>query len=195
MSNRPLYVAQPYLPPLEELIPHLEVIWESRILTNGGPYHQRFEQALADLTGCPSVALCANGTLALVLALQALGITGEVITTPYSFVTTSHSLHWNGIKPVFVDIDPDTLNIASSRIEAANTPQTTAILALHCYGQPADTAAIQKNRRYLQSKGHLRRRSRLRRPGLRRQHPAPQQAEDGQLLKFEVDQQWRTECF
>lgn len=144
MSNRPLYVAQPYLPPLEELLPHLEAIWESRVLTNGGPYHQRFEQALADLSGCPHIALCANGTLALVLALQALRITGEVITTPYSFVATSHALHWNGIKPVFVDIDPETLNIDPSKIEAAITPQTTAILALHCYGQPADTAAIQK---------------------------------------------------
>jgi dTDP-4-amino-4,6-dideoxygalactose transaminase len=122
----------------------LAAIWESRVLTNGGPYHQRFEQALEELTGCPHIALCANGTLALVLALQALRITGEVITTPCSFVATSHALHWNGIKPVFVDIDPETLNIDPSKIEAAITPQTTAILALHCYGQPAETAAIQK---------------------------------------------------
>lgn len=142
--NKPLYIAQPYLPPLEEFLPHLENIWESKVLTNGGPYHQRFEQALAEYLGCEHVALCSNGTLALILALQALRITGEVITTPYSFVATSHALHWNGIKPVFVDISPETFNIDPSKIEAAITPSTTAILALHCYGESAETEAIEK---------------------------------------------------
>jgi dTDP-4-amino-4,6-dideoxygalactose transaminase len=105
-DDNTIYVTQPYLPPLEEFIPYLEEIWDSRVLTNNGPYHQRFEQALARHLGIEHVSLFANGTLALVTALQALRITGEVITTPYSFVATTHALDWNGIKPVFVDIDP-----------------------------------------------------------------------------------------
>lgn len=145
MSNeKPIYVTQPYLPPLEELTPYLEKIWERKILTNGGPFHQELEQALCDYLGVEYISLFANGTLALVTALQALRITGEVITTPYSFVATAHSLLWNGIKPVFVDIDPVTLNIDPQKIESAITPQTTAIMPVHVYGHPCDVAAIQR---------------------------------------------------
>ncbi|NCA24923.1 MAG: DegT/DnrJ/EryC1/StrS family aminotransferase, partial [Betaproteobacteria bacterium] len=101
-DQTPIYVTRPSLPPLEDFIPYLEEIWRSRVLTNGGPFHQQLEAALAEYLGVPHIALFANGTIALVTALQALRITGEVITTPYSFVATSHSLLWNGIKPVFV---------------------------------------------------------------------------------------------
>lgn len=139
----PIYVTRPFLPPLEELLPYLEQIWSSRQLTNGGPFHEQLEQALCDYLGVKHISLFANGTLALVTALQALRITGEVITTPYSFVATAHSLLWNGIKPVFVDIDPKTLNLDPNKIEAAITPQTTAILPVHIYGRPCDTDRIQ----------------------------------------------------
>lgn len=139
-----IYVTQPSLPPLEEFLPYLEEIWKSRILTNSGPFHAEFEQALCRHLGVSHASLFTNGTIALVTALQALRVTGEVITTPYSFVATSHALTWNGIRPIFVDIDPRTLNIDPHKIEAAITPQTTAILAVHCYGHPADTDAIQR---------------------------------------------------
>lgn len=141
---QPIYVTQPYLPPLEEFIPYLEQIWENRWLTNGGPFHQQFERALCEYLGVKHLALFTNGTLALVTALQALRITGEVITTPYSFVATAHSLLWNGIKPVFVDIDPNTLNLDPNKIEAAITPQTTAIMPVHCYGHPCDIDRIER---------------------------------------------------
>ncbi|WP_083745406.1 DegT/DnrJ/EryC1/StrS aminotransferase family protein [Variovorax sp. KK3] len=140
----PLYVTRPQLPLLEDLRPMLEDIWSSRVLTNGGKYHQRFEAALATHLGVQHVSLFANATIALVTALQALRITGEVITTPYSFVATAHSLLWNGIRPIFVDIDEESLNIDPAKIEAAITPQTTAILAVHCYGRPCNVEAIQK---------------------------------------------------
>ena len=137
-------VTKPFLPPLDEFIPYLEKIWDSKVLTNGGPMHQQLEKALCEYLGVEHIALFSNGTLALVTALQALRITGEVITTPYSFVATAHSLLWNGIKPVFVDVDPNTLNLDPAKIEAAITPQTTAILPVHCYGHPCDVEAIQK---------------------------------------------------
>ncbi len=137
-KSPPIYVTQPLLPPLEEFIPYLEQIWDNKCFTNGGPFHQQLEQALCDYLGVKHIALFTNGTIALVTALQALRITGEVITTPYSFVATSHSLLWNGIKPVFVDIDPNTLNLDPDKIEAAITPQTTAIMPVHCYGHPCD---------------------------------------------------------
>lgn len=140
----PIYVTQPLLPPLEEFIPYLQKIWDSKWLTNNGPFHQQLEQALCDYLGVRHVALLTNGTVALITALQTLRITGEVITTPYSFVATTHSLLWNGIKPVFVDIDPVTLNLDPARIEAAITPQTTAILPVHCYGHPCDMERIEK---------------------------------------------------
>jgi dTDP-4-amino-4,6-dideoxygalactose transaminase len=139
-----IYVTQPFLPPLEEFIPYLEKIWENKLLTNCGPYHHELEEALCKHLGVEHIALFTNGTIALVTALQALRITGEVITTPYSFVATSHSLLWNSIKPVFVDIDPRTLNLDPVKIEAAITPQTTAIMPVHCYGHPCDVDAIQK---------------------------------------------------
>lgn len=142
--NKPIYVTQPYLPPLEEFVPYLEQIWDKKIITNGGPFHQQLEQALCDYLGVKHLALFSNGTIALVTALQAMRITGEVITTPYSFVATAHSLLWNGIKPVFVDVDPHTLNLDPAKIEAAITPHTTAIMPVHCYGHPCDVAAIQK---------------------------------------------------
>jgi dTDP-4-amino-4,6-dideoxygalactose transaminase len=142
-TEKPIYVTQPFLPPLEEFTPYLEKIWNSRILANNGPFHRELEQALCEYLGVEYISLFANGTLALVTALQALRITGEVITTPYSFVATSHSLLWNGVKPVFVDIDPDTFNLDPARIEAAITPHTTAIMPVHCYGRPCDVDAIQ----------------------------------------------------
>jgi len=140
----PIYVTQPLLPPLEEFIPYLQQIWDSKLLTNNGPFHQQFERALCDYLGVKHVALLTSGTVALITALQALRITGEVITTPYSFVATAHSLLWNGIKPVFVDIDPVTLNMDPARIEAAITPQTTAIMPVHCYGHPCDVERIEQ---------------------------------------------------
>ena len=143
-SSKPTYVTQPSLPPLEEFLPYLQKIWDSKILTNGGPFHQQLEQALCEYLGVAHISLFTNGTIALVTALQALRITGEVITTPYSFVATAHSLLWNGIRPVFVDVDPATLNLDPARIEAAITPQTTAILPVHCYGHPCDVEAIQR---------------------------------------------------
>lgn len=139
-----IFVTQPLLPPLEEFIPYLEKIWDSKILTNCGSFHQQLEKELCEYLGIKHIALFTNGTLGLISALQALRVTGEVITTPYSFVATAHSLLWNGIKPVFVDIDPITLNLDPTRIEAAITPQTTAIMPVHCYGHPCDVEAIQQ---------------------------------------------------
>ncbi len=139
-----IYVTQPLLPPLEEFLPYLEKIWGSKWLTNSGPFHQELEKKLAEYLGVEHLALFANGTLALVTALQALRIAGEVITTPFSFVATAHSLLWNGIKPVFVDIHPETFNLDPEKIEAAITPHTTAIMPVHVYGKPCDVEKIQK---------------------------------------------------
>lgn len=140
----PIYVTQPFLSPLEEFIPYLKKIWDNKQLTNNGPFHQELEEILSKYLGVEHIALFANGTLALVTALQAMRINGEVITTPYSFVATAHSLLWNGIKPVFVDIDKKTLNIDHEKIEAAITPSTTAIMGVHCYGNPCDVKEIQR---------------------------------------------------
>ena len=142
--TKPIYVTQPYLPPLEEFIPYLRQVWDNKILTNNGPFHAQLEQRLCDYLGVNHLALFTNGTIALVTALQALRITGEVITTPYSFVATTHSLLWNNIKPVFVDIDPNTCNINPDLIEEAITPQTTAIMPVHCYGNPCAVERIQQ---------------------------------------------------
>lgn len=141
---KPIYVTEPALPPLEEFIPYLQKIWDSKMLTNGGPFHQELEQALCEYLGVKHVALFTNATIGLITALQALRITGEVITTPYSFIATAHSLVWSGAKPVFVDIDPVTLNLNPDNIEAAITPLTTAIMPVHCYGRPCDVERIQK---------------------------------------------------
>lgn len=142
--QKPIYVTQPHLPPLEEFIPYLEEIWDKKILTNAGPFHHRLESALSDYLGVKHIALFTNGTIALLTALQVLRIKGEVITTPYSFVATAHSLLWNGLKPVFVDIDPNTLNLDPRKIEAAITSQTTAIMPVHVYGYPCEVEAMKK---------------------------------------------------
>ena len=142
--NKPIYVTQPYLPPLEDFVPYLQEIWNNKTLTNGGPFHQQLEKALCEYLDVEYLALFSNGTLGLVTALQALRVTGEVITPPYSFVATAHSLLCNGIKPVFVDVDPVSLNLDPAKIEAAITPHTTAIMPVHCYGHPCDVKAIQK---------------------------------------------------
>jgi dTDP-4-amino-4,6-dideoxygalactose transaminase len=144
MSNKPIYVTQPALPPLEEFIPYLEQIWDSKVLTNGGPFHQQLEQALCEHLGVKHISLFTNATIALITALQALRITGEVITTPYSFVATAHSLLWTGVKPVFIDVDPRNFNLDPDCIEAAITPHTTAIMPVHCYGHPCDVERIER---------------------------------------------------
>ncbi|MCE9864030.1 DegT/DnrJ/EryC1/StrS family aminotransferase [Aeromonas caviae] len=143
MNSRPIYVTQPHLPPLKEFIPYLEQIWRNNVLTNGGPMHQQLEKELAEYLGVSEVILFNNGTNALLTALQALELSGEVITTPYSFVATTNSLVWNNLTPVFVDIDPITLNIDPAKIEAAITEKTTAIMPVHCYGNRCDVDAIQ----------------------------------------------------
>lgn len=143
-EKKDIFVTEPHLPPLEEFIPYLEEIWTSRWLTNAGPFHHQFEDALREYLGVDHLALFANGTLALMTALLSLRISGEVITTPFSFVATAHSLLWNNIQPVFVDIDPVTLNLDPERIEAAITPHTTAIMPVHCFGRPCDTLRIQE---------------------------------------------------
>lgn len=143
-SRKPLYVTQPFLPPLDEFTPYLREIWDSKFITNEGPFHQQLEAALAEHLGVGHLALFTNGTLGLVTALQALRIKGEVITTPYSFAATAHSILWNGLTPVFADIDPRTCNLDPEAIEAAITPQTTAIMPVHCYGTPCDVERIQR---------------------------------------------------
>ena len=135
-------VTSPLLPSLDEFIPYLEEIWKSKWITNNGQFHKQLEAALAEYLGVEYVSLFTNGTLPLITTLQALGIKGEVITTPYSFVATTHALWWNGIKPVFVDIDPKTCSLDPAKIEAAITEKTTAIMPVHCYGIPCDTEAI-----------------------------------------------------
>ncbi len=141
--NKQITVTSPLLPPLEEFIPYLEKIWEAKWITNNGQFHQQLEAALADYLGVEHISVFTNGTLPLITALQALRITGEVITTPYSFVATAHAIWWNGLTPVFVDVDPLTGNLDPTKIEAAITPRTSAIMPVHVYGQPCDTERIQ----------------------------------------------------
>jgi len=138
-----IQVTSPLLPSLSELTPYLQDIWDRKWLTNNGHYHQELEKKLSEYLGIEHLSLFTNGTLTLITALQAMRITGEVITTPYSFVATSHSIWWNGLKPVFVDIEEKTSNINPALIEQAITPQTTAIMPVHVYGNPCDTEAIQ----------------------------------------------------
>ena len=144
MDNKLITVTSPLLPNLDEFHAMLQQIWDSKWVTNMGQFHKELEKALAEYLHVPYVCLFTNGTLPLMTALQALRITGEVITTPYSFVATTHSIWWNGCKPVFVDIDPATGNMDPDKIEAAITPQTTAIMPVHCYGKPCDTKRIQE---------------------------------------------------
>lgn len=143
MNNKKITVTSPLLPPLEEFIPYLEKIWDSKWITNNGQFHRQLEEALCEYLGVKYISVFTNGTLPLITALQALRITGEVITTPYSFVATTHALWWNGIKPVFVDIDPQTLNLDPKKIERAITPKTTAIMPVHVYGNPCNMEEIQ----------------------------------------------------
>ena len=143
MDKKLITVTSPLLPDLEEFHSLLQDIWKSKWITNNGSFHQQLEKELAEYLKVPFISLFTNGTLPLITALQALRITGEVITTPYSFVATTHSLWWNGIKPVFVDIDPATGNIDPDKIETAITPQTTAIMPVHVYGKPCETERIQ----------------------------------------------------
>lgn len=143
MNDNIITVTSPLLPDLNEFYSVLKEIWESKWITNNGSFHKKLEDALAEYLKVPFVSLFTNGTLPLITALQALRITGEVITTPYSFVATTHALWWNGIKPVFVDIDWKTGCIDPNKIEAAITPKTTAIMPVHVYGKPCDTKAIQ----------------------------------------------------
>lgn len=144
MINKPIYVTQPNLPDLDDFLPYLSEIWTNKVLTNNGPFHQELEEKLKNYLGVNEISLFCNGTIALITALQALDIQGEVITSPYSFVATTHALIWNNITPVFVDIDPKTFNIDPNKIEAAITSKTTAILAVHCYGVPCDVDAIER---------------------------------------------------
>ena len=143
-NNKPIFVTQPSLPPLEEFYESLKQIWDSKILTNNGPFHKELEKQLCDYLGVKYISLFSNGTLALLAALQALKITGEVITTPFSFVATTHALWWNKIKPVFVDIEPEIYNLDPGKIEAAITPDTSAILPVHVYGNPCNVQEIKK---------------------------------------------------
>jgi len=144
MNQQPIYVTQPFLPPIEDFTKYIEKIWSTKWLTNNGEFHQQLERELCDYLGVKYISLFSNGTLALITALQTLRITGEVITTPFSFVATTHSLWWNNIKPVFVDIEPLHGNINPDCIEAAITPQTTAIMPVHVYGNPCDNIKIQR---------------------------------------------------
>lgn len=144
MIDKPIYVTSPLLPSLEDFTFLLKEIWESKMLTNNGNFHQKLEEELAKYLKVPYLSLFTNGTLPLITALQAMRITGEVITAPFSFVATTHSLWWNGIKPVFVDIEPETCNLDPSKIEAAITPKTTAIMPVHVYGKPCKTKEIQE---------------------------------------------------
>ena len=141
MNN--IYVTRPELPPLEALLPSLEEIWSSRVLTNGGAFHERLESALASHLGVPHLSLCTNATIGLMLALRALGLRGEVITTPFTFVATAHAIEWAGLTPVFADIDSVTLNLDPAAVERAITPDTCAILPVHCYGHACDVDALE----------------------------------------------------
>lgn len=144
MDNKQITVTSPLLPGLDEFNAMLKDIWNSKWVTNNGQFHKQLEKDLAEYLEVPYVSLFTNGTLPLLTALQALRITGEVITTPYSFVATTHCIWWSGCKPVFVDIDPATGNIDPNKIEAAITPKTTAIMPVHVYGKPCDTNRIQE---------------------------------------------------
>ena len=144
MDNELITVTSPLLPNLDDFNEMLKQIWASKWITNNGSFHKQLEKELAAYLKVPYISLFTNGTLPLITALQALRITGEVITTPYSFVATTHALWWNGIKPVFVDIDPTTGNINPDKIEATITPKTTAIMPVHVYGKPCDTKRIQE---------------------------------------------------
>ena len=140
----PIFVTRPKLPPLAELNLYLNQIWQRGILTNNGPVHAELEHALCEYLGVPYISLYNNGTTALLAAMEAFDLQGEVITSPFSFVATSHSILWSGLKPVFVDIDEKTCNLNPEKSEKAITPQTSAIMPVHTYGAPCDVERIKK---------------------------------------------------
>ena len=144
MSNKKIFVTQPSLPPLDEFIPYLQKIWDNKWLTNCGEFHKEFEQKLAEYLGVKYVSLFTNGMIALQVGMQALRITGEVITTPFTFVATTHAIHWNNCTPVFCDIEPDTFTIDPEKVESLITPRTTAIMPVHVYGNPCQHEKLQK---------------------------------------------------
>ena len=144
MKKYPILVTQPSLPPLEEFIPYLKQIWGSKVLSNGGPFHQMLEEELCNYLGVPHISLFSNGTIALITALKALDIKGEVITTPYSFAATANSVLWNNLTPVFADINLNSLNLDPAMIEAAITPRTSAIMPVHVYGYPCEVDSIEQ---------------------------------------------------
>lgn len=141
---KPIYVTSPSLPPLDDFIPYLKKIWENKWLTNNGEFHRKFEAELADYLGVKYISLFTNGMIALQIGLQALRITGEVITTPFTFVATTHAIHWNGCKPVFCDIEPDTYTMDPDKVESLITPKTTALMPVHVYGNPCNHEKLQK---------------------------------------------------
>ena len=143
-NQKKLFVTSPLLPAVEDLIPLMRDIWNRKWITNNGHYHQELEKALSSYLGVPYISIFTNGTLPLMVALQQLDITGEVITTPYSFVATTHSIEWNNITPVFVDVDPTTGNMDPAKIEAAITKKTSAVMPVHVYGNPCDVEEIQR---------------------------------------------------
>ena len=142
--NKPIYVTEPSLPPLEEFIPYLKKIWENKWLTNNGEFHREFEKRLAEHLGVKYVSLFTNGMIALQVGMQALRITGEVITTPFTFVATTHAIHWNNCQPVFCDIELDTFTMDPDKVEALITPRTTAIMPVHVYGNPCHDEALKR---------------------------------------------------
>ncbi|MCQ2378321.1 MAG: DegT/DnrJ/EryC1/StrS family aminotransferase [Victivallaceae bacterium] len=142
--GKKIFVTQPSLPALEDFIPYLQKIWDSKWLTNNGEFHREFERRLAEYLGVKYVSLFTNGMIALQVGLQALRITGEVITTPFTFVATTHAIHWNNCKPVFCDIEPETFTMDPDKVEALITPQTTALMPVHVYGNPCDHEKLQK---------------------------------------------------
>ena len=144
MKNSPIYVTSPSLPELDDFIPYLQKIWDNKWLTNNGEFHKKFEAALAEYLGVKYVSLFTNGMIALQVGMQALRITGEVITTPFTFVATTHAIHWNGCTPVFCDIEPDTYTLDPRKVESLITPKTTAIMPVHVYGNPCDNEALKK---------------------------------------------------
>ncbi len=144
MKKSDIFVTKPSLPPLKDLVPYLEQIWNNKIVSNNGPFHKQLEDALCNYLRVPYVSLVCNGTIGLIIALKALEIKGEVITTPYSFVATANSLIMNNLKPIFVDIDPETLNLDPNKIERAITKNTSAIMPVHVYGHACDVEAIDK---------------------------------------------------
>ncbi len=144
MSDKPIFVTEPSLPPLEEFIPYLEKIWENKWLTNNGEFHKEFEKRLAEYLGVKYVSLFTNGMIALQVGMQALRITGEVITTPFTFVATTHAIHWNDCTPVFCDIEPETFTMDPEKVESLITPKTTALMPVHVYGNPCHHEELQK---------------------------------------------------